>query len=176
MIGYFNVDPHGDYGGAREYSHSTMYVGKLPNPGDDGHVTCHTKSRFPGLSAFPDVWWLEAGSYAYTMIHIASDDPPPTRGAALEGWWRVVYGADVFFYYLFRDGRARWVRTVPSGPRQVPHAHEASAYWFEQPGRIVFTWRATGSVESWVDTPKSRTPSFDTKLNDASSGKATRAF
>jgi hypothetical protein len=58
MVGYFNIDPEGDYGGKRQYSHSTMYVGKL-NPADDGRITCHTKSRFEGLSAYPDQWHLD---------------------------------------------------------------------------------------------------------------------
>jgi hypothetical protein len=43
MLGYFNIDPRGDYGGRRQYSHSTMFVGKIRS-GDVGRITS-TRSR-----------------------------------------------------------------------------------------------------------------------------------
>ena len=49
MIGYFNIDPNGDYDGARQYAHSGMYAGKI-NGSKDGAITCHTICRFPGKS------------------------------------------------------------------------------------------------------------------------------
>jgi hypothetical protein len=42
MLGYFNISPEGDYGGRRQYSHGTMFIGKI-RAGDEGRITCHTK-------------------------------------------------------------------------------------------------------------------------------------
>ncbi len=174
MIGYFNINPQGDYGGKKEYSHSTMYAGKLAAPNDPGHVTCHTKSRFPGLSAFEDEWFLDPGSYLYTFIHVASDDTPSVPGSALPGWWKVQYGADTFYYYLFADGRARWLRRAPRSVNEQPHSFEGGGYWFMQSGSIAITWRKTGSVESW--TPIARTKSARAVLNDTTNGSASSLF
>ena len=55
MIVYFNIDPHGDYGGAKQYAHSGMFAGK--RGGDtEGKITCHTICRFrPFLGGRPVV-------------------------------------------------------------------------------------------------------------------------
>jgi hypothetical protein len=173
MIGYFNIDPAGDYGGAVQYSHSTMYVGKL-DASDPGRITCHTKSRFPGLSAFPDEWYLDAGSYKYTFIHLSADDVAPTRqvAAGLEGWWRVQFGAQTYYYFLFPDGRARWRSRPPRSKAETLHDAEGSAYWFRQLDKTVFFWRKSGSVEVW--SVAGGVGSFRTVLNGGSSGTASK--
>jgi len=79
MIGYFNISPHGDYGRANSYTHSTMFVGKIdtggnPDSKDSGRITCHSNSRF-GHQYWDEEWWLH-DTYTYTLIHFKSDDPP----------------------------------------------------------------------------------------------------
>jgi hypothetical protein len=172
MIGYFNVDPAGDYGGARNYSHSTMYAGK-PNAGDPGRVTCHTISRFPGLSFVADEWFLHSG-YTYTFIHFSSDDPPlnMVMAASLAGWWKVEYGARTEYYYIFRDGRARYTLRAPRSNQEL-HAADGSAYWFQQLNKITFIWRKTGTIEVW--TPGGNAREFRILVN-STPGKSTKLF
>jgi hypothetical protein len=171
MLGYFNVDPDGDFGGARAYSHSTMYAGK-PDPADEGRVTCHTVSRFPGLSFVNDKWWLHDG-YTYTFIHFGDDDPAPGAATttALPGWWKVEYFGRTEYYYIFKDGRARYTMKAPKSDQEL-RAPDGSAYWFQGTGKITFIWRKTGTVEEWTPGPDPRafrisvngTPGTSTKL------------
>ncbi|MCW5748012.1 MAG: hypothetical protein KIT36_17610 [Alphaproteobacteria bacterium] len=171
MIGYFNVDPDGDYGRAQSYTHSTMYAGKL-DAADPGRVTCHTVARFPGLSWVNDEWSLHDG-YTYTFIHFGDDDPPlsATTATALPGWWKVVYGTRTEFYYIYKDGRARYTLKAPTSNREL-YAPEGTAYWFQGTGTITFIWRKSGTVETWTATADTReyrisvngTPGTSTKM------------
>ncbi len=171
MIGYFNVDPRGDYGGAPQYSHSTMYVGKISSA-DDGRITCHTKSRFAGLSFHEDRWWLSA-SYSYTFIHIAMDDPAPT--ASIGGWWRVPYGGTTYYYLVADDGHAGWTLDAPKAPSTRLDVPDGKAYWFQKGTSITFVWRKTGTVEVW--TPGAKPNEYAVKENDdAVGGTATKLF
>jgi hypothetical protein len=171
MLGYFNIDPRGDYGGAPQYSHSTMYVGKLDGA-DDGRITCHTKSRFAGLSPHEDRWWLSA-SYTYTFIHIGMDDPAPT--AALAGWWRIPYRGTTFYYLVTADGHAGWTLDAPSSSHARLDVPDGKAYWFQSGARITFIWRSSGTVEVW--SPGAKPNEYDVKENDdTAGGTATKIF
>jgi len=172
MIGYFNIDPAGDFDGVRNYSHSTMYAGKL-NDTDPGRVTCHTISRFPGLSFVADEWFLHSG-YNYTFIHFSDDDPLPTPAMAvsLSGWWKVEYGARTEYYYIFRDGRARYTLRAPASNREL-HVAEGSAYWFQALDKVTFIWQKTGTVEVW--SPGRGPREFNIKVNDTP-GRSTKLF
>jgi hypothetical protein len=153
MIGYFNIDPKGDYDGREDYAHSTMYVGK--DVKKDGGVTCHTICRFPGKSWVEDSWWLHGG-YSYTLIHFSDDDPVPDPAAVstLTGWWQLDYAGRTEYYMIQKaDGRAWYTKRAPSKGQTYVHAPEGSAYWFMAPGGdITFTWRKTGTVEVWTPT------------------------
>lgn len=146
MLGYFNIDPNGDYGGAAQYSHSAMFVGKISSD-DDGRITCHTKSRFGGLSSTEDCWWL-SDSYKYTFIHIGMDDPRPA--AALAGWWSVPRSGTTGYCLVSADGHARWTSEAPASPAARLDAPEDTAYWFQQGDCITFTWRRSGTVAVWA--------------------------
>ncbi len=172
MIGYFNVDPKGDYRGAQNYSHCTMYAGK-PNPQDVGRVTCHTIARFPGLSFVADEWFLKTG-YTYTLIHFSNDDPPMANAASLAGWWKVEYGNTTKFYYIFKDGRARYTLRAPKSNQEL-HVAEGSAYWFQEQQKITFIWRKTGTVEVEVWTKGGNAREFSILVNNAR-GKSTKLF
>jgi hypothetical protein len=152
MIGYFNIDPKGDYNGARQYAHSTMYVGKI-NGKTDGGITCHTKCRYPGRSWTEDSWWLEKGSWLYTFIHFTGDDSAPNAAkvSTLSGLWKHTYGGSTFYYFVNKDGTAAYSRTAPKkGQVGIPVA-EGKAYWFMDPsGVVTFTWNKTGSIEVWT--------------------------
>ncbi len=153
MIGYFNVDPKGDYGGARQYSHSGMFVGKI-NGSKDGAITCHTICRFPGRSWVEDSWWLKPpGHYAYTFIHFTDDDPVPDRGKvdALAGWWQLEHLGKTEFYLVRRDGTAQYTLSKPKkGQLVAPHAPN-SAHWFMgSAGDVTFVWRKAGTIEVWT--------------------------
>ena len=171
MLGYFNIDPQGDYGGAPQYSHSTMFVGKIATA-DDGRITCHTKSRFAGLSPHEDRWWLSA-SYTYTFIHVGMDDPRPT--ASLAGWWRVPYNGTTYYYLVAADGHARWTSEAPTSSTARLDVPEGTAYWFQQGPNVTFTWRRSGTVEVW--TPGSKPGEYNVSENGAPpGGKATKIF
>jgi hypothetical protein len=148
MLGYFNIDPQGDYGGRRQYSHSTMFVGKL-KPNDAGRITCHTKSRFGGLSAFPDEWHLADPAYKYTFIHIGRDDPASVVSArALHGWWRMGdVGAQ--FYYLTLDGRVIFTMNGPRSALDSPAHGLSTGHYFADGGKVTLIWKLGGDVEVW---------------------------
>lgn len=171
MIGYFNVDPAGDYGRAQSYTHSTMYAGKL-DATDAGRITCHTVARFPGLSWVNDQWWLHDG-YNYTFIHFGDDDPPSAgTTTSLPGWWKVEYGSRMEYYYIYKDGRARYTLKAPTSNREL-HAPEGTAYWFQGTGKITFIWRKTGTVEEWTAGADPR--EYRISVN-GTPGKSTQMF
>ncbi len=174
MVGYFNIDPAGDYGGAKQYSHSAMYVGKIGGT-TDGGITCHTICRFPGRSWVEDSWWLKPpGHYSYTLIHFSDDDPrpDPIKAAALNGWWQLDYSGKTE-YYLMQAGSATYTKRAPTRGQTVVHVAEGTAYWFMPPtGEITFTWRKTGTVEVW--TPAAG--GYTSKINGAIPGVLTKLF
>jgi hypothetical protein len=153
MIGYFNVDPKGDYGGAKQYAHSTMYVGKV-NGNKDGGITCHTICRFPGRSWVEDSWWLKPpGHYAYTLIHFSADDPAPNLSQVngLTGWWQLNYAGRTEYYLIEKSGSATYTKIAPKKGQLFVTAPQGSAYWFmAASGEITFVWRKTATVEVWA--------------------------
>lgn len=175
MVGYFNIDPKGDYGGAKQYSHSAMYVGKIGGT-TDGGITCHTICRFPGRSWVEDSWWLKApGHYTYTLIHFADDDPlpDPVKTAALTGWWQLDYSGRTE-YYLVQAGSATYTKRAPTRGQTVVHIPEGTAYWFMAPnGEITFTWRKTGTVEVWTPAAAG---GYTSEINEAIPGALTKLF
>ncbi len=152
MIGYFNIDPQGDYGGLRQYSHSGMYVGKIGGS-KDGAITCHTICRFPGRSWVEDSWWLKPpGHYAYTLIHFSDDDPlpDPAKVSALSGWWKRSLGSNIDYFLIERSGAAHRTTKPPARGQTVAIAPTGSAYWYLGPSNTVMLfWRGAG-LEVWA--------------------------
>ena len=173
MLGYFNIDPKGDFGRLNSYTHSTMYVGKLDAAGVGG-VTCHTVARFPPRSWVNDSWWLHDG-YKYTLIHFTSDDTTPTPSKALElqGWWQLVYAGKTEYYYVFKDGRARYTTIAPKSAKAQIHAPDNSAYWFVDGDKVTFIWRNSGTVEVWSPTAGG---GYSSMTNGVTPGTLTRVF
>ena len=171
MIGYFNIDPKGDFGGRQAYSHSTMFVGKV-GARSTGNVTCHTVARFPGKSWLSDEWWLHTG-YTYTLIHFSHDDPSPLSMATpIHGWWKLEYSGRTEYYYVLRDGRARYTRRAPRSATETLSAGDGSASWFPGvSGTVTFVWRATGTIEVWSPIGSG---SFTSVINNSISGRLTR--
>jgi len=176
MIGYFNIDPAGDYGGAREYSHSAMYAGKI-NGKTDGGVTCHTVCRFPGRSWVEDSWWLKPPRhYTYTLIHFSDDDPAPNlvTAAALAGWWQLDYSARTEYYLMQSNGKVTYTRVAPTRGQTSVHVPAGTAFWFMAVnGEITFTWRKTGTVEVWTPAPGG---GYTSKINGVIPGTLTKLF
>lgn len=174
MVGYFNIDPAGDYGGAKQYSHSAMYAGKIGGK-TDGGITCHTICRFPGRSWVEDSWWLKPpGHYTYTLIHFSDDDPTPdpVKAAALPGWWQLDYSGRTE-YYLMRSGSVTYTKKAPTKGQTTVHLPEGTAYWFmASNGEITFTWKKSGTVEVW--TPAGSV--YTSKINGAIPGVLTKLF
>ena len=174
MAGYFNIDPAGDYGGAKQYSHSAMYAGKIGGK-TDGGITCHTICRFPGRSWVEDSWWLKPpGHYTYTLIHFSDDDPTPdpVKAAALPGWWQLDYAGRTE-YYLMRSGSVTYTKKAPTTGQTTVHLPEGTAYWFMAPnGEITFTWRKSGTVEVWTPAGSG----YTSKINGATPGVLTKLF
>ena len=183
FIGYFNISPTGDFGGARQYSHSTMYVGKIAVGGGAavGRVTCHTMSRFGGLTppVINDEWHLGSDHYQYTFIHFSDDDA--SRASFLQankefvGWWRVD-GPIPVYQYNDDHGRAYFTFQEPKSP----NAHlgpQETAYWFLQGAApdIVFTWRKTGTVDVWQRAVAAGVL-YNLTTNGGSGRSATRVF
>jgi hypothetical protein len=173
MLGYFNINPAGDFGGIHAYTHSTMFVGKIGS-NDAGRVTCHTKSRFGGRSFFPDDWFLDSGSYVYTFIHVAANDLPSAMPTSFYGWWKHEYDANTEYYYILRDGRARYSTGAPRSRQDQLPASDDSAYWFQEPNKVTFIWRKTGGIEVWQKSPTAL--KFTTTINDTTRGLATKLF
>ncbi|MGH9559154.1 MAG: hypothetical protein ACRD30_07925 [Bryobacteraceae bacterium] len=173
MVGYFNVDPKGDYNGARQYAHSAMYAGKVG--GDStGKITCHTICRFPGRSWVEDHWWLKPpGHYIYTFIHFSDDDaaPNPAKAEALAGWWQVdALGRT--FYLVHKTGFARATKRAPEKGARNVHGLEDSAYWFMGTAdEITLIWK-TGTVEVW--TPDRG--GFKSMMNGVTPGSLKKLF
>ena len=175
MLGYYNVSPDGDFGGRQSYTHSTMYVGKLDRAGVGG-VTCHTVARFPPHSWVNDSWWLHDG-YTYTLIHFTSDDVKPdvAKLSELNGWWKLEYAAVTEYYYLFKDGRARYFKKAPKSAKDSTNAFAGAAYWFvDGLGKITFLWSSTGTVEVW--TPGADTLKYKSLINASIPGTAAKLF
>jgi hypothetical protein len=174
MLGYFNIDPKGDYGGAKQYSHSTMYAGKIGGK-TDGGVTCHTICRFPGRSWVEDSWWLKPpGHYAYTLIHFSDDDPlpDPVKAAALTGWWQLDYSGRTE-YYLMKSGSVTYTKKAPVKDQPTVHLPEGTAYWFmATTGAITFIWRKSGTVEVWTPAGSG----YTSKINGSIPGVLTKLF
>ena len=173
MLGYFNVDPQGDYGGRPDYSHSTMFVGKIDSAGIGG-VTCHTVARFPPRSWVNDSWWLHDG-YTYTLIHFNSDDqmPDSTTMDTLEGWWQLDYSGRTEYYHITRDRRAHYKKTPPKSAKEQLIKGEGGANWFVGAGgKIIFIWRATGTVEVW--TPGAG--GYSSMINGVTPGTLAKMF
>lgn len=174
MVGYFNIDPAGDYEGAKQYSHSAMYAGKIGGK-TDGGITCHTICRFPGRSWVEDSWWLKPpGHYTYTLIHFSDDDPTPdpVKAAALPGWWQLDYAGRTE-YYLMRSGSVTYTKKAPTRGQTTVHLPEGTAYWFMAPnGEITFTWRKSGTVEVWTPAGSG----YTSKINGATPGVLTKLF
>jgi len=158
MVGYFNIDPNGDWGGQEQYSHSTMYVGKLGS-GDVGRITCHTKSRFAGLSSHPDQWHLDVNSYTYSFLHFAQDDAAPT--SKLIGWWKKVDNVNRY-YYLSPNGGCRFTMQPPTGQFGPPSVSMNSGYWFLRGSIVTFVWKPEGYIDVWRP---SGPDAFATELN-----------
>jgi hypothetical protein len=173
MIGYFNVDPSGDYGGKQEYSHSTMYAGKIAGK-TDGGVTCHTICRFPGRSWVEDSWWLKTpGHYTYTLIHFSDDDPAPNpaKANALAGWWQLDYSGKTEYYLIQKTGSAQYTKRAPGKFDRTVRAPDGSAYWFMGAGgEVTFVWRNTGTVEVWTPVGAG----FKSMINGATPGVVTK--
>jgi hypothetical protein len=174
MLGYFNVSPHGDYGQIR-YTHSTMFAGKPDpaDPADPGRITCHSMSRFPGLSDIEDRWFLKDG-YTYTLIHFTSDDGVVSAATArvIAGWWKVAFTGDTLFYDFLSDGRVRMARAAPRQTRSPVPASAATAdgHWFEDAGIVTLIWRQSGTVEVWTRDPGSG--GFTIQRNNHLTGRA----
>lgn len=144
MIGYF-----ADGG----YQHSAMFTGKLntQSGADEGHVTCHTKSRFMGKTpqAVPDKWFLSNPDYQFTLVHIPDDAETHRSPLAdkLAGWWQVEQKSTTVFLFVAADGTAVRTATAPKNGR-APAVGRADSpgYWFAGATEAKFCFRADGSV------------------------------
>jgi len=161
MVGYFNIDPNGDWGGRQQYSHSTMYVGKIGS-GDVGRITCHTKSRFAGLSSHPDQWHLDVNSYTYSFLHFAHDDAPPwSVTSKLIGWWKKADNANGY-YYLSPNGGCRFSMLPPTEQFGPPGISMYSGYWFLKGSVVTFVWNPGALIDVWRPAGPDQ---FATELN-----------
>lgn len=143
MIGYFNTDPHGDYGRANSYTHSTMYVGK--DSKGIGRITCHTKSRYMDLFDGDD--WSIGSGYKYTLIHISSDDKPLTSATTTyAGWYEVGPAAALVYYKLGTKGTFAVTRHKPKAAGDTAQHAIDTGYWFENAPGVTAFGKAKGDV------------------------------
>ena len=147
MIGYFA--PAAKPGERSEYSHSGMFCGTSDN--GIGSVTCHTASRFIGLTPpdLKDDWFLVNPNYSFTLLHI----PRASESTAAIGaeHCRLVArcpGNQAVFYFVQADGRAVRTNRAPTDAKGPPAlgAGDSRGYWFEKHGKVTICWRADGSL------------------------------
>jgi hypothetical protein len=147
MIGYFK--PATKPGEKSEYAHSAMFCGKGSN--GVGSVTCHTASRFVGLTHpdLKDEWFLRNPNFSFTLLHIPrASESTATIGSGIAGWWQVTFGAKSVFYFVRADGRAVRTGKAPKDakPPAVIGAGDSHGYWFESHGKVTICWRSDGSL------------------------------
>ncbi len=147
MISY--LKPAAKPGEKSEYSHSGMFCGT--NGNGIGSVTCHTASRFIGLTPrdLKDDWFLTNPNYSFTLLHIPrASESTAAIGASIAGWWRVAQGNQAMFYFVLADGRAVRTNRVPTDAKGPPSvgAGDSRGYWFERHGKVTICWRADGSL------------------------------
>jgi hypothetical protein len=148
MIGYFNINPSGDFGRVNSYTHSTMFVGK--DGSGKGRITCHTKSRFMD-KYYGDEWFLHSGDYKYTMIHIA-DEPaiPAATIANIEGWWQIGTGGLAEFFKFSKNGTFAVSVKAPKKASDGVALAIDSGYWFDRLVGITAFGRKRGTVVDLV--------------------------
>jgi hypothetical protein len=159
MIGYFK--PGTKPGEKSEYAHSAMYCGK--NGNGVGSVTCHTASRFIGLTPpdLKDDWFLRNPNFSFTLLHIPrASESTAAVGPSIAGWWRITHGQQSTFQFLHADGRAVRARKAPTNakPPAFVAAGDSRGYWFENHGKVTICWRADGSLVTF-DARGSAAPS-----------------
>ena len=150
-----------------------MYVGKDATK-KKGRVTCHSKSRFMDRY-HDDEWFLDAGDYKYTLIHISSDDMPPARATQdrLEGWWMVQYAVQKEYYFFAREGTVQFTLKEPKKNTPQVQTPMGRAYWLEKGGRVFVFWHQWGVVDVLdLSKPGPKVPFSE----DGVAGSATRLF
>jgi hypothetical protein len=162
MIGYYR--PGQKPGEKSEYAHSAMYCGK--NGNGVGSVTCHTASRFIGLTPpdLKDDWFLRDPNFSFTLLHMPrASESTATVGSSIAGWWQVTLGQQKVHYFVYADGRAMRTGKAPTNakPPAFTGAGDSRGYWFEKNGKVTICWRADGSLVM-MDVHAGATPSHVT--------------
>jgi hypothetical protein len=144
MIGYF-----ADGG----FQHSAMFTGKLKTPDglDEGHVTCHTKSRFMGKTpqGVTDKWFLSNPDYQFKLVHVPDEAETHRSPLAdkLAGWWKVEQKSTTFFLFVATNGTA--VRTATAPKNELAPSigrSDSTGYWFASAIEAKFCFGTDGSV------------------------------
>jgi hypothetical protein len=134
------------YSGDGKYKHSAMFTGMFSG---SGRITCHTKSRFMGLTptGVDDAWHLGNPGFSFTLLHIA-ELHAPALGNQIAGWWKVPGRTAPEYYYVNQDGSAVRTSKPPQSTKQPykPVTGDNRGYWFPEHACAKFCWRADGSV------------------------------
>ena len=149
MIGYFKAAQKPKE--KSEYKHSAMYCGKSGN--GPGSVTCHTASRFIGLT-HPDLkddWFLRDDKFSFTLLHIprASESTANIGRRPLPVGGTITSASQSVFYFVRANGRAVRTSKAPANakpPAVVVGAGDSRGYWFENHGKVTICWPAYGSL------------------------------
>lgn len=128
------------------YAHCGMYAG---HHNGTARITCHTKSRFPGMTPpqVNDAWDLGTPLVLFSLLHIPrTSESTPARSATLAGWWRLMRPAMTEFYFVRADGRAIRTSEEPKSLKAPVKlaASDSRGYWFEERVGATFSWRRDG--------------------------------
>ncbi len=161
--------------------HSVLYLG-------DEKIAMHTYINHPDFDKNPNLVqkdpntgqlrnWETASNPSHplvTIMHFPFEDNQLANSPRV-GWWKVTWKREEYYYYLYEDGRAGYVKNHPKTTKLPLIAPQSTGFWFETGTEMVICWTSTGSVETFHLFPQSQTTgTMDGMWNDIDRLSAVR--
>ncbi len=139
----------------RVLHHSVLYLG-------DEKIAMHTYMNHPDFDNNPKLVqkdaatgkvsnWETASNPSHplvTIMHFGFEDDSVANSPKV-GWWKVSWKRDEYYYYLYGDGRAGYIKNAPQNVKQPLAGPQATGFWFETQTDTVICWTNTGTVEKF---------------------------
>jgi hypothetical protein len=165
----------------KKLHHSVLYLG-------DEQIAMHTYINHPDYDNNPNPVQRDPNTRKLRNWEMASNDSHPLvtimhfpfedkqlANSPRVGWWKVAWKGEEYYYYLYGDGRAGYVKNPPKTTKQPLISPQSTGFWFETGTNMVICWTSTGSVETFPLFPQFRmTGTIDGKWNDIDPLSAVR--